>query len=78
MKQSNKMENYPVPTREYFLDHSPLLSKFLKEKQIDGHNIINDSDILVVKLQCYNDTAFAVLMLEYAKWLVELKQNVNP
>jgi len=72
------MENYPIPTREYFLDYSPLLSKFLKEKQVDGHEIINDSDILVVKLPCYNDTAFAVLMLEYAQWLVELKINVKP
>jgi hypothetical protein len=74
----NLTEKYPVPTREYFLDYSPLLSKFLKERKIDGHEIINDSDILVVKLRCYNDTAFAVLMLEYVEWHVGLKMNLNP
>jgi len=42
------MENYPIPTREYFLDHSPLLSKFLKEKQIDAFASAGNTGAMLV------------------------------
>ncbi|NBX73210.1 MAG: hypothetical protein EBZ69_09030 [Alphaproteobacteria bacterium] len=58
-------------TRTYFFYYSPLLSEFLTEYKIEGYEIKNDSDVLVVKLQGHNDTCLALLMMEFNNWLVQ-------
>jgi hypothetical protein len=67
-------------TRSYFFDWSRPFQQFLQERQIAGHSILNDSDVLVVHLECHNDTALAVLMLEFAQWLKDYENDmsVNP
>lgn len=64
-------------TRTYFLNWSPMFHAFINERKVDGHQIINDSDVLVVRLECHNDTAFAVLMLEFAKWLENAQHDMT-
>ena len=69
-----------METRTYFFDWSRPFHLFLTERKIDGYQIINDSDVLVVRLECHNDTALAVLLLEYAQWLSGAvhDMSVNP
>jgi hypothetical protein len=69
-----------MTTRTYFFDWSPMFHAFINERKVDGHQIINDSDVLVVRLECHNDTALAVLLLEYAQWLSNAQHDmsVNP
>ena len=63
------MEN--TPKREYFFYYSPFVSEFLNERKIEGYEIKNDSDVLVVKLRGHNDTCLALLMMEYSNWLMK-------
>ena len=69
------MEDNTIPTKEYFFYYSHSFSEFLVERKIDGYWIKNDSDVLVVRLQGYNDTCLAILMMEYADWLITKSQN---
>lgn len=67
-------------TRTYYLDWSPMFRAFINERKVDGYQIINDSDVLMVRFECHNDTAFALLMLEYAQWLENAQHDktLNP
>jgi len=58
--------------------YTPEMHEFVQERKIS--NFVSDADILVIRLLDHNDNEFAMLMLEFAKWLVDHENDcsVNP
>lgn len=55
--------------QQKFINYTPLMGEFLSSKGIDW--FATDADILCFKIESkyHNDTEFAELILEYAKWI---------
>jgi hypothetical protein len=54
-------------TKIYYVHHTDKLHEFLVQKDAD---FIRINDMVLIKLEAYNDTPFALLMLEFAEYLI--------
>ena len=61
--------------KQYALDYTPLLCLFLERRNIDF--FVSDADIIGINLQAHNDTFFAGIILEYANFLIESRNDTS-
>ena len=70
----NKLEIPKPQTKSYFVEYSKQMDDFLRIREIK--TIVSDADIVRIKIDDYNDNAFALLMIDFGKWVKE-QTNVN-
>lgn len=53
---------------EYYINYTYEFSEFLRTKDIEHY--LTEADIIVVRMDARNDSPFAMLILEFAEWLL--------
>lgn len=60
----------------YFINYTKQFADFLSEKQINY--TVSVSDIICLRMyDAWNDSPFAMLMLEFAEWLISQRDTLN-
>jgi len=64
--------------KEYCINYTPQFGEFLKAKQVN--HFVTEADIIVIRIQGWNDSPFVMLLLEFAEWLIDHENDlsVNP
>lgn len=69
----NNLEIPKPQTISYFVEYTKQLGDFLDDRGIK--KIVSDADIVCIKIDDYNDNTFALLMIDFGRWL-EVNTNV--
>lgn len=56
----------------YFVNYTEELFKFLTKKDVD---FIRVGEVLMIRLEAMNDSPFALLILEFAEYLIDQNHN---
>lgn len=61
--------------KQYAIEENGNFFEYLKRKRKDIEFFVTDADITGVNIQAPNDTIFFEIVMDYAKWIEEVKND---